>query len=94
MVPCILHCENWVCLKILTILQTVGFSNAEAGLMLNDVNARSKNICCKEYIHRIQNIINKKILGDEFDPLHRECQMNETEMHLVLLHCLIVMLKK
>ena len=25
----------------------------------------------------IQNIINKKILGDEFDPLHWECPMNE-----------------
>jgi hypothetical protein len=55
-----------------------GYSNAEAGLILMDANARSKKVHCKEYLSRIQNIINKKIRGDEFDPLHWECPMNES----------------
>jgi hypothetical protein len=39
-VPCILHFEKRVCLKILTMLLIEGYSNAEAGLILNDINAR------------------------------------------------------
>ena len=77
-VLCILQCENQVCLKILTMLLIEGYSNAEAGLILMDANARSKKVHCKEYLSRIQNIINKKIRGDEFDPLHWECPMNES----------------
>jgi hypothetical protein len=75
-VPCILHCENRACLKIFTMLLIEGYSNAEAGLILQDVGASNKKTCCEEYIKRIQDIINKKILGDEFDPLHWECPMN------------------
>jgi hypothetical protein len=52
-------------------------SNAEAGLILSDFNARNKKARCEEYIKRIQIKINTKILGDEFDPLHWECPMTE-----------------
>jgi hypothetical protein len=73
-VPCILHCENCVCLKIITMLLIEGFLNAEAGLILNHISAKNKK---KEYIHQMQNIISKEILGDELDPLHWECPMNK-----------------
>jgi len=76
-VPCILHCENRVCLKILTMLLIEGYSNAEAGLILRYFNALNKKARREEYIKRIQRIINTKILGDEFDPLHWECPMTE-----------------
>jgi hypothetical protein len=53
-----------------------GYSNAEAGLILNDFNSRNKKARCTEYIQCLQ-IINTKILVDEFDPLHWECPMTE-----------------
>jgi hypothetical protein len=68
--PCILHCENRVCLKILTMLLIEGYSNAEAGMILSDYNARNKKVRCEEYMRWLQKIINTRILGDEFDPLH------------------------
>ncbi len=40
--PCILHCENRVCHKFLTMLVKEGYSNAEAGLILSEFNARNK----------------------------------------------------
>jgi hypothetical protein len=76
-VPCILHCENRVCLKILTMLVIEGYSNAEAGLILNEFNARNKKARRDKFIKCLQTIINTKILGDEFDPLHWECPMTE-----------------
>ncbi len=76
-VMCILHCENRVCLKIFMMLLIEVYSNAEAGLILNNISATNKKVCCEEYLKQIQDIINKKILGDEFDPLHWECPMNE-----------------
>ncbi len=66
-VPCILHCENQVCLKISMLILIEGCPNAEAGLILNHASARGKKIRYKEYISQIQNTIKKKILGDEFD---------------------------
>jgi hypothetical protein len=76
-VPCILHCENRVCLKILTMLVIEGYSNAEARLILSEFNARNKKASGEEYSTCLQKIINTKILGDEFDPLHWECPMTE-----------------
>ncbi len=40
--PCILHCENRVCLKILTMILIEGYSNAESGVILSSVSATSK----------------------------------------------------
>jgi hypothetical protein len=41
-VPCILHCENRVCLKILTMILVEGYSNAESGVILSSISATSK----------------------------------------------------
>jgi hypothetical protein len=54
-----------------------GYSNAEAGLILSEFNARNKKARHDKFIKCLQTIINTKILGDEFDPLHWECPMTE-----------------
>jgi hypothetical protein len=52
-VPCILHCENQVGIKILTMISMEGYSNAEAGLILNEISETSKQKHCEEYILQI-----------------------------------------
>jgi hypothetical protein len=64
-VPCILHCENQVGIKIIAMNLMEGYSNTEVGLTLNEISATKKKQRCEEYIRRIQQIINTKILGDE-----------------------------
>jgi hypothetical protein len=51
-VPCILHCENRVGIKIFTMISIEGYSNAEAGLILNEISATNKknvarNLSCE-----------------------------------------------
>jgi hypothetical protein len=71
-VPCILHCENRACIKILSMVVSEGFSNAEAGHILQEEgNSKKKRI--EAYISRLEWIINTRILGDELDPLQWEC---------------------
>jgi hypothetical protein len=71
-VPCILHCENRVCIKIITMIICEGFSNAEAGHILTEVGNNKKNRV-QAYIKQLEKIINTKILGDEFDPMQWQC---------------------
>jgi hypothetical protein len=71
-VPCILHCENRVSLKILLMLLMEGFSNAQAGHILSGT-CKSKRKHCKACSKLVENIINTHILGDKFDPVQWEC---------------------
>jgi hypothetical protein len=43
-VPCILHCENRVGIKLLTMLLITGFSNAETGNIFGDTASIEKQI--------------------------------------------------
>jgi len=71
-VPCILHCENRACIKILSMVVLEGFSNAEVGHILQE-EGNSKKKRKEAYISRLERIINTRILGDELDPLQWEC---------------------
>jgi hypothetical protein len=75
-VPCILHCENRVAIKILTMLLIEGFSNAQAGNIMRQYGNSKKNRC-KHYIDMVQRIMNTQLLGDEFDPVQWECPTQE-----------------
>jgi hypothetical protein len=75
-VPCILHCENRSCIKVISMIVSEGFSNAEAGRILsNESNSKKKRV--EAFIASLEKIINTKILGDELDPLQWECPTEE-----------------
>jgi hypothetical protein len=76
-VPCILHCENRVCLKILTMIISEGLSNAETGRILTNISCTSKKLRMEAFISELQRIINTEILGDEYNPMQWECPMED-----------------
>jgi hypothetical protein len=74
-IPCILHCENRVGTKILTMLLLEGFSNAQQGTIFS--NVRSEAECIQLYAERIQILFNNTILGDDDGPAQWALPMNE-----------------
>jgi hypothetical protein len=65
-VPCILHLEKRVGIKLLTMLLLEGFSNAQLGLIFSQIRSELDRI--KAFAERIQEIFNTCILGDEDGP--------------------------
>jgi len=65
-IPCILHCENRVGLKLLSMLLREGFANAQKGLLFGHI--RSENDRILTYSMNIERILNTVILGDDDGP--------------------------
>jgi hypothetical protein len=62
-IPCILHMENQVGLRILTMLLITGLSNARKHLLYHDVSAEGKRI--ERFFTDIESILNTRIIGDD-----------------------------
>ena len=60
----ILHMENHVGLKLMTVLFTDGLSNAVKGLTFAQLNSVGAHI--EAFFTKIETIINCQILGDDF----------------------------
>jgi hypothetical protein len=84
-VPCILHCKNRVCIKILTMLLIEGFSNAQAGTIFGHFS-NSKKARCERYSELVEQIMNTGILRDQFDPVQWELPMVENDLMVGALH--------
>jgi hypothetical protein len=65
-IPCILHCENRVGLKLLSMLLQEGFANVKKGYLFGHIRSEKERISA--YAQRIENILNTVILGDEDGP--------------------------
>ncbi len=65
-IPCILHCENRVGLKLLSMVLREGFDNAKKGLLFGHIRSEAERI--KKYVEAIEKIFNTKILGDDDGP--------------------------
>ena len=65
-IPCILHLENRVSLKMITMLIIDGVSAAMEGILLGHLASEIERV--DEYISMIQLIVNKTILGSETSP--------------------------
>jgi hypothetical protein len=67
MVPCLLHAENRVLLKIFRMLAIEGLSNATQGITYNDIGGRRDSVEKRrnEFISSFESIMNNKILGTE-----------------------------
>ncbi len=74
-VPCILHCEYRVGIKLLTMLLITGFSNAQSGNIFGDTVSIEKRI--SKYAETIIHIFNNNILGDEDGPSQWTIPMDE-----------------
>jgi hypothetical protein len=73
-IPCILHCENRVGIKLLTMVLLEGFSNATEGLVFGNICSLDQRI--QAYVVRIQSIFNPVILGDADGPAQWVIPMN------------------
>ena len=65
-IPCILHCENRVSLKIFTMLLIKGLSNAKAGRTFTDLSSEKARM--DAFIGAVESTINTKMLGTEESP--------------------------
>lgn len=73
--PCILHCENRVGIKLLTMLLIEGFSNVQQGLIFGHIRGMHDRIIA--FAERIQSILNNEIIGDEDGPAQWQLPMND-----------------
>jgi hypothetical protein len=69
--PCILHMENRMGIKIITMLFVKGLSSAMKKELYGDVPSEASRI--DKYFETIQSIVNKNILGSELSPAHWKC---------------------
>jgi len=74
-IPCTLHAENRIGIKILTMLLMEGFSNAQKGLLFG--NKRSEKDRITAYAELIENIFNNVILGDDDGPAQWNVPMDD-----------------
>jgi hypothetical protein len=65
-IPCILHMENRVGIKVITMLLIRGLSNVKEGILYSQHKSMSKRI--EMYIEDVTKIVSTKILGDEDGP--------------------------
>ena len=71
-VPCILHMEMRIGIKILTRQLTVGFANYKEGHP--DI---AENIVLQQFLEGVQHVVNTRIWGSGTNPSHWECPTTE-----------------
>jgi hypothetical protein len=81
-VPCILHLENRVGIKILTRLLTMGLGHALAGHTFLEVSATSQNKRMAAYFVEVNRIVNCEILGTASNPSQWDCPRDERKREL------------
>jgi hypothetical protein len=64
-IPCILHMEMRVGLKIFTMILIKGLAEAKAGRLFHDQTSEGKRI--KLFIAEVERIMNEEILGEVSD---------------------------
>jgi len=65
--PCILHGENHICLKILKMILIEGYSNCLDGSLYSAIRGNG-SARFDQYVKDVERLINYEILGDEFNP--------------------------
>jgi hypothetical protein len=79
-IPCILHLENRIGIKILTMLVIEGLSNAKKGLLYTHITAEGPRV--KLFFERIADIVNKQVLGTETNSTEWECATDEKKKEI------------
>ena len=76
-VPCILHLENRVALKLLTMVVLEGISKTNEGLLFADVQGSRERL--SHYISSIEKCMNETILGTVNSPAQWKCPYDYNE---------------
>ena len=76
-IPCILHMENRVGLKFITMLAIKGLSNAKIGKIFGGVSSEKGRI--DQFFEGLHNIFNREIWGDDDSPTQWECPYDPQE---------------
>jgi hypothetical protein len=79
-IPCILHMENRIGIKILTMLLVEGLSNAKAGLIYNEITAEGNRV--KHFFRTVADIVNKQVLGSEDNSAEWECATDDKKKEI------------
>jgi len=76
-IPCILHMENRVGLKLLTMLLLEGITRSRDGLLFTEIGSEKGRV--KAYIKCTEDIMNTQILGGQHNPSTWLCPYDERE---------------
>jgi hypothetical protein len=79
-IPCILHMEMRVGLKILSVLIMEGLSEAKAGRLYSEL--RSENGRVEAYIKEVEHIVNSQMLGNTTDKSIWKCPYDTKDKKL------------
>lgn len=79
-VPCILHMENRVGLKLLTMLLLEGLDNALKRKTYTELPAEGQRM--KRFFSDIEDVCNKQIWGTEENPTQWQCPRDEAKKEL------------
>jgi hypothetical protein len=74
-VPCVLHMENRVGLKMLTLLLSDGLSHAKSGQLYGAEFPNNGTERVAKFVEDIEVIINKYVLGEEENPAQWDCPL-------------------
>jgi hypothetical protein len=74
-IPCILHLENRVGIKILTMLFIEGLSNAKKGKLYQEVPAEGPRV--EMFFRRVAAIVNKQVLGTAENSAEWQCATDD-----------------
>lgn len=74
-IPCILHLENRIGIKILTMLFIEGLSNAKKGQLYPEVHAEGPRV--EMFFQRVAAIINKQVLGTADNSAEWQCATDD-----------------
>ena len=84
-IPCILHMENRVGLKILTMLLTEGVHNSMEGQIYADIPITHRKKLFNKFLDDIEGKINYEIFGDLLNPTQWKCPRDSSGEHCKIL---------
>jgi hypothetical protein len=79
-VPCVLHKENWVGLKLLTACLIEGLDNAKSGKLFSEMRSEGKWL--EKYIELVENTVNTLIMGSDDNPGQRSVPYDPKEKQI------------
>ena len=79
-IPCILHLENRVGIKILTMLFIEGLSNAKKGELYNNIRGEGPRV--QMFFQRVAAIVNKQVLGTVDNSAEWQCATDDKKKEI------------
>ena len=81
-IPCVLHMENRVGLKLLTMTLIEGITGASAAPTFNEDIVSTEKVRVQRYIKKVEDVVNTQILGTNENPSTWKVPYDEKKMEL------------